>query len=138
MRRRAFIKLLGGESVAWPLAAYAQEGERVRRIGALIGGANETDPESQVRVAALQEGLAQHGWSEGRNLRIDYRWAETDPTRVHTFAAELVATAPDAIFANSTPATIGVSQATRSIPIVFATVSDPVGDGIVMSKSSRS
>jgi len=130
--RRDFTALLGGAAV-WPLAARAQQAEQVRRIGALIGGAAETDPESRARVAALQEGLAQHGWSEGRNLRIDYRWAGTDPTRIRTFAAELVATAPNAIFANSTPATIGVSQATRSIPIVFATVSDPIGDGIVMS-----
>jgi putative ABC transport system substrate-binding protein len=130
MRRREFIALLGG-AAAWPLAARAQQGERVRRIGALIGGAAETDPESRARVAALREGLAQHGWSEGRNLRIDYRWAGTDPERIRAFATELVATMPDAIFANSTPATTGMLQATRSIPIVFATVSDPVGDGIV-------
>ena len=105
----------------------------MRRIGALIGGAAETDPESRARVAALRDGLAQRGWDEGYNIRIDYRWAGTDPDRIRAFAAELVATAPEAIFANSTPATLGVLQATRSIPIVFATVSDPIGDGIVTS-----
>jgi putative ABC transport system substrate-binding protein len=89
----------------------------MRRIGALIGGAAETDPESRARVAALRDGLAQRGWDEGYNIRIDYRWAGTDPDRIRAFAAELVATAPEAIFANSTPATIGVLQATRSIPI---------------------
>jgi putative ABC transport system substrate-binding protein len=133
MRRRKFIALLSSSAVAWPLAARAQQGERIRRIGALIGGATETDPESRARVAALRDGLAQRGWDEGHNIRIDYRWAGTDPDRIRAFAAELVATAPEAIFANSTPATIGVLQATRSIPIVFATVSDPVGDGIVTS-----
>jgi len=139
MRRRDFIALLGGAAAA-PLAARAQQPERMRRIGALIGGAAETDPESRARVAALREGLAQRGWSEGHNIRIDYRWAGTDPDRIRAFAVELVATAPEAIFVNSTPATIGstpatigVLQATRSIPIVFATVSDPVGDGIVTS-----
>jgi putative ABC transport system substrate-binding protein len=130
MKRREFITLLGG-AAAWPLGARAQQGERVRRIGALIGGATETDPESQGRAAALREALAQRGWSDDHNLRIDYRWAGTDPNRIRTFATELVETAPDAIFTNSTPATIGALQATRSIPIVFATVSDPVGDGIV-------
>jgi len=120
VRRRAFITLLGG-AAAWPVAARAQ---RMRRIGALIGGAAETDPESRGRVAALREGLAQRGWSEGHNIRIDYRWAGTDPDHIRAFAVELVATAPEAIFVNSTPATIGVLQATRSIPIVFATVSD--------------
>ena len=137
MKRREFITLVGG-AAAWPLAARAQQPERMRRIGALIGGAAETDPESRGRVAALREGLAQRGWSEGHNIRIDYRWAGTDPDRIRAFAAELVATEPEAIFTNSTPATIGALRATRSIPIVFATVSDPVGDGIVMSKSSRS
>ena len=131
--RRELLAALGGAAAAWPLAARAQQAERMRRIGALIGGAAETDPESRGRVAALREELAQRGWSEGHNIRIDYRWAGTDPDRIRAFAVELVATAPEAIFVNSTPATIGVLQATRSIPIVFATVSDPVGDGIVTS-----
>jgi ABC-type uncharacterized transport system substrate-binding protein len=132
MKRREFITLLGGAAAAWPLAARAQQGERMRRIGALIGGA-ETDPESRARVAALREGLEQRGWSEGRNLRIDYRWASADSDRIRAFAAELVATAPEAIFAHTTPATTRLLEATRNIPIVFASVSDPVGDGIVAS-----
>jgi putative ABC transport system substrate-binding protein len=132
MRRRQFITLLGGAAAAWPLAVRAQQGERMRRIGALIGGA-ETDPESRARVAALREGLEQRGWSEGRNLRIDYRWASADSDRIRAFAAELVATAPEAIFAHTTPATTRLLEATRNIPIVFASVSDPVGDGIVAS-----
>jgi putative ABC transport system substrate-binding protein len=132
MNRRAFISLLGGVA-AWPQVAPAQPGERVRRIGALIGGAAETDPESRARVAVLREGLAQRGWSEGRNLYIDFRWAGTDPERIRAVAADLVATAPETIFAHSTPATTAVLQATRSIPVVFASVSDPVGDGIVAS-----
>jgi ABC-type uncharacterized transport system substrate-binding protein len=132
MRRREFVTLLGGAAAAWPLAVRAQQGERMRRIGALIGGA-ETDPESRARVAALREGLEQRGWSEGRNLRIDYRWASADSDRIRAFAAELVATAPEAIFAHTTPATTRLLEATRNIPIVFASVSDPVGDGIVAS-----
>jgi putative ABC transport system substrate-binding protein len=132
LRRREFITLLGGAAAAWPLEARAQLGERMRRIGALIGGA-ETDPESRARVAALREGLEQRGWSEGRNLRIDYRWAGADSDRIRAFAAELVATAPEAIFAHTTPATTRLLEATRNIPIVFASVSDPIGDGIVAS-----
>ncbi len=132
MRRRQFITLLGGAAAACPLAVRAQQGERMRRIGALIGGA-ETDPESRARVAALREGLEQRGWSEGRNLRIDYRWASADSDRIRAFAAELVATAPEAIFAHTTPATTRLLEATRNIPIVFASVSDPIGDGIVAS-----
>ena len=88
---------------------------------------------SRARVAALREALAQRGWSEGRDLRIDYRWTGTDPDRIRGFAAELVATVPEVIFAHGTPATTEVLKATRSIPIVFASVSDPVGDGIVAS-----
>jgi ABC transporter substrate binding protein len=122
MKRREFITLLGGAAV-WPLVARAQPSERVRRIGALIG-APESDPESQARVAAFREGLEQRGWSEGRNLRVDYRWAGIDPGRIRGFAAELVATAPEVIFAHSTPVTSGLLQATRNIPIVFASVSD--------------
>ena len=132
LRRREFITLLGGAAAAWPLEARAQLGERMRRIGALIGGA-ETDPESRARVAALREGLEQRGWSEGRNLRIDYRWASADSDRIRAFAAELVATAPEAIFAHTTQATTRLLEATRNIPIVFASVSDPIGDGIVAS-----
>jgi putative tryptophan/tyrosine transport system substrate-binding protein len=130
--RREFITVLGG-AAAWPVAAHGQPTDRMRRIGALIGGAGENDPDSLTRVAVLREALAQRGWNEGRNLRMDYRWAGSDSDRIRAFAAELVATAPEAIFANSTPATIGMLQATRTIPVVFASVSDPVGDGIVES-----
>src|SRR5262249_23998161 len=119
MRRRKFITFLAG-AAAWPLAVHGQPTDRVRRIGALIGGAAENDPASQTRVAVLREALAQRGWNEGRNLRIDYRWAGSDPDRIRAFAAELVTAAPEAIFVNSTPATIGMLQATRTIPIVFA------------------
>lgn len=132
MRRREFITLLGGAIVAKPLMANAQPGERVRRIGALIG-TSESDPESQARLAALRAGLAQHGWVEGHNLHVDYRWAGTDPGRIRNLAAELVATAPAVIFAHSTPVTSGLLQVTRTVPVVFASVSDPVGDGIVAS-----
>ena len=130
MRRREFITLLGGAAV-WPVEARAQQADRVRRIGALIGGSAEADPESRARVAALREGLARSGWWEGRHLHIEYRWPGSDPDRIRAFAAELVATVPEAIFAHGTPATVDLMQATRKIPIVFASVSDPVGDGIV-------
>src|SRR2546430_7642223 len=113
MRRREFLSLLGGAAAIWPLTARAQQPERMRRIGALIAGAAETDPQSRARVAALLEGFAQRGWTEGRNLRIDYRWVGTDPDSIRAVAAELVATAPEAIFAHSTPATTGVLQADR-------------------------
>jgi len=129
--RREFIAGFFASTAVLPLAARAQPQGRLRRIGALIGGAVETDPESRARVAALREGLAQRGWSEGRNLRVDYLWTGTDPDRIRVLAAELVATAPEVIFAHSTPATKAVLQRTRTIPVVFASVSDPVGDGIV-------
>jgi putative ABC transport system substrate-binding protein len=129
MKRREFITLLGG-AVASPIAARAEPS--ARRIGALIGGA-ETDPESRGRVAAFQQELEQRGWSEGRNLQIDFRWAGADSGRIRALATELVATEPKVIFAHTTPATIGLLHATRSIPIVFASVSDPIGDGIVSS-----
>jgi ABC-type uncharacterized transport system substrate-binding protein len=134
LKRRQVIGLIGGAavtpSILWPLAARAQQG--VRRIGALLGGA-EADPESRGRVAALRQGLEQRGWKEGGNLQIDYRWAGAHPERIRALAVELVATKPEIIFAHTTPATIALLQATRSIPIVFASVSDPVGDSIVAS-----
>jgi putative ABC transport system substrate-binding protein len=113
------------------MAARAQQGGPARRIGALIGGVAETDPESRARLAALRDGLVQRGWREGHNLGIDWRWAGTDTDRMRALAAELVASRPEAIFTHSTPATAAALQATRSIPIVFASVSDPVGDGLV-------
>jgi putative tryptophan/tyrosine transport system substrate-binding protein len=130
MNRRAFITLLGG-AAAWPVAARAQQGERMRRIGALMWQA-EDDPDRGVRVAALAQGLQQLGWTIGGNMRIDYRWATTDVER-NRYAAELVALKPDVLFATS-GATVGaLQQATRTVPIVFVTVIDPVGGGWVAS-----
>jgi putative ABC transport system substrate-binding protein len=131
MRRRAFIKLLGGAAAAWPLAAGAQPGERMRRIGVLMYLAAD-DPEGQARLAAFAQALKQSGWNEGRNLRIDTRWARADD--VHRHAAELVALAPDVVVAATGTATVApLLQATRTVPIVFVTVVDPVGAGFVAS-----
>jgi putative ABC transport system substrate-binding protein len=131
MRRREFITLLGGAAVAWPLAARAQQRERMRRIGALMGQA-EDDPDRGVRVAAFAQGLQQLGWTIGSNVRIDYRWATSDVERSR-YAAELVALKPDVLFATS-GATVGaLQQTTRTVPIVFVTVIDPVGGGWVAS-----
>jgi putative ABC transport system substrate-binding protein len=130
MKRREFITLLGG-AVAWPLAARAQQSERVRRIGVLMYLPAD-DPEGQARLAALVEALKQLGWSDGRNLSIDTRWANADDIRRH--AAELVALAPDVLVGGTGTATAApLLQATRMIPIVFVTVADPVGAGFVAS-----
>jgi ABC-type uncharacterized transport system substrate-binding protein len=131
IRRRGFIGLLGG-AAAWPLAARAQQGERVRRIGVLIGFA-ENDPEAQAFVAAFREGLQRLGWMEGRNVRIDTRWAALDAEATQRFAKELVALQPDLILSQTTPTTAALLQQTRTIPIVFANISDPVGSGFVAS-----
>jgi putative tryptophan/tyrosine transport system substrate-binding protein len=129
--RREFITLLGGAAAAWPLAARAQPGERVRRIGVLMYLAAD-DAEAQARLAAFAQGLRQSGWSEGRNLRIDTRWATVDDVRKH--AAELAALAPDALLAGTGTATVApLLQATRTLPIVFVSVIDPVGAGFVAS-----
>jgi ABC-type uncharacterized transport system substrate-binding protein len=129
MRRRKFITLLGVAAVACPLGARAQV-QRVRRIGVLMGIA-ETDAEARSRATALQQGLQELGWTEGRNVRIDYRWAADDSERIQAYAAELVALAPDLIVASTTPVMTVLQQATRTIPIVFLQVTDPVGAGIV-------
>jgi putative tryptophan/tyrosine transport system substrate-binding protein len=130
IKRREFITLLGG-AAAWPLGARAQQGERTRRIGALMGLV-EDDPDRGVRVAAFAQGLQQLGWTIGGNVRIDYRWATSDVERSR-YAAELVALKPDVLFATS-GATVGaLQQATRTVPIVFVTVIDPVGGGWVAS-----
>ena len=132
MRRREFITLLGGAAAAWPLAARAQQGERMRRIGVLMPIAAD-DPEVQARVAAFLQGLQQLGWTVGRNVRIDHRWARAMPTAFARYAAELVALAPDVILAHGA-ATVGpLLAATRTVPIVFTTVADPVGAGFVNS-----
>jgi putative tryptophan/tyrosine transport system substrate-binding protein len=135
LKRREFITLIGGAAAAstlsWPLAARAQPGERVRRIGVLMYLAAD-DAEAQARLAAFAQGLRQSGWSEGRNLRIDTRWATVDDVRRH--AAELAALAPDALLAGTGTATVApLLQATRTLPIVFVSVIDPVGAGFVAS-----
>ena len=126
MNRRDFITLLGG-AAAWPLAARAQQGERVRRIGVLMNLAAD-DAEGQARIAAFVQALQRLGWSDGRNVRIDYRWAAGDAGRFRKYAEELLALAPDVILAGATQ-----QQATRTVPIVFAIVADPVGAGFVDS-----
>src|SRR5262245_3819404 len=131
MRRRTFITLLGGAAAAWPLAARAQQ-ERVRRIGVLMPNAAD-DPEYQVRMTAFLQELAQLGWIDGRNVRIDTRWGGGDADRIRKYAAELVGVAPDVILANSSAALASLLQATRTVPIVFTAVADPVGAGYVDS-----
>jgi hypothetical protein len=137
MRRREFITLLGGAAAAWPLAARAQQPDRMRRIGVLMGFA-ESDRERQAMVAAFREELQKLGWVEGRNIRIDYRWAIPDDAEaMQRFAKELVALQPDLILSNNTPTTAALLQQTRAIPIVFGAVSDPVGSGFVASFRGR-
>ena len=134
MKRRHFITLLGGTAVAWPLAARAQQGERMRRIGVLMGW-NETDREAQSNLAAFVQELQQLGWTGGRNMRIDYRWSNGDVNRMQIFSKELVGSAPDAILAHTTPVTAALQRETRTVPIVFVVVSDPVGEGFVAGLS---
>jgi putative ABC transport system substrate-binding protein len=130
-RRRDFITLLGG-AAAWPLAARAQQGERMRRIGVLHSLAAD-DPEGQARLAAFAQGLQQAGWTIGRNVQIDTRWAAGDAERFRRYAAELVALAPDVILAVGAAGVGSLRQATRTVPIVFVNTSDPVGAGFVES-----
>jgi putative ABC transport system substrate-binding protein len=133
MRRRKFIALICCSAAVSPLAARAQQSDRVRRLGVLISGPTEADAEGQARVAALRLGLLEHGWVEGRNLEIYYRWGGGDSNRMRIYAAELAALNPDLIFAAPTGALAEVQRATRTIPVVFAQVSDPVGAGFVAS-----
>jgi putative tryptophan/tyrosine transport system substrate-binding protein len=133
MRRRDFITLLGGAAMAWPPAAHAQQSERVRRIGVLMGYA-ESDSEAQAQIAAFRNGLQKLGWMEGRNTRIDTRWATPDDAdSMQRFAKELVALQPDLILSHTTPTTTALLQQTRTIPIIFANVGNPVGSGFVAS-----
>ena len=134
MKRREFITLLGG-AAAWPLAARAQQPERMRHIG-VLGSGTADNPDVQVRLAAFKQGLQQLGWIEGRNLRIEYRLgALGDAERTRKYAAELVALAPDVIFASGTSQVGPLLQATRTVPIIFTFVADPVGGGFVDSLS---
>jgi ABC-type uncharacterized transport system substrate-binding protein len=130
MRRRSFLTLLGGAAAAWPLAARAQQDGRVRRIGVLMSNV-EADPEAQGWLQAFRRGLADLGWVEGRNLRIDVRWAGPDVAPQQRDARELVALAPDAILVNGTTATRVARDTTHAIPIVFVGINDPVSSGIV-------
>jgi putative ABC transport system substrate-binding protein len=128
MRRREFITLLGGAAVAWPLVAGAQEPERMRRVGLLM---NVASAEGQTQVAAFRQALQQLAWSEGRNVLIDTRWGENDVERDRAYAAELVALAPDVIVAAGTLSVAALQKATRTVPIVFVGVADPVGAGFL-------
>jgi putative tryptophan/tyrosine transport system substrate-binding protein len=133
VRRRDFIKVIAGSAVAWPLAVRAQQPERMRRIGVLMGYP-ENDLEGPAFFAAFRQGLQKLGWIEGRNIRLDTRWASPgDAEARQRFAKELVALQPDVILSAVTPTTAALLQHTRTIPIVFATVSDPVGSGFVAS-----
>jgi ABC-type uncharacterized transport system substrate-binding protein len=129
VNRRTVISLLGGAAVL-PLAARAQQGDRQRRVGVLMPNA-ESDSEGQARIRAFRQGLADLGWVEGRNLRLDVRWASVDVARQQSHARELVTLRPEVILVNSTPATKALRDATRTIPIVFVSLSDPVASGVV-------
>jgi putative tryptophan/tyrosine transport system substrate-binding protein len=131
IERRDFIALIGG-AAAWPLAARAQQPERMRRIGVLMPVAAD-DPEAPARVGAFSRGLAELGWTIGRNVRIDYRWYAIDADAARKYAAELVALAPDVILASGTVGVTAIQQVGRPVPIVFALVADPVGAGVVSS-----
>jgi putative tryptophan/tyrosine transport system substrate-binding protein len=131
VRRRDFITLVGG-ATAWPLAARAQQPTEIRRVGMLLN-LSENDVEAQRLVKAFREALAQLGWADGRNLQIDYRWAGGDVGRIRTFAKELVELSPDIMVGYATPSVAALQRETRSIPIVFLSVTDPVGQGLVAS-----
>jgi putative ABC transport system substrate-binding protein len=129
MRRREFIAGLGG-AAAWPLAARAQQGERVRRIGVLLAD-DENSPEAKTNASAFTQALADLGWTDGRNVRMDLRWSRADTNGFRTLAQELLGLQPDIIVTHTTPATVAVQRETRTIPIVFAGLGDPVVTGIV-------
>jgi putative ABC transport system substrate-binding protein len=132
MQRREFISLLGG-AASWPLAARAQQAERMQRVGVLIAGLTEKDSEGQLRMAAFRLGLQNLGWIEGRNVHIEERWPGGNNERLRSFAAELVGMRPDVIFAGNEAATMAVHQTASTLPIVFAQVGDPVANGLVAS-----
>jgi ABC-type uncharacterized transport system substrate-binding protein len=130
VRRRDFIRVIGGSSIAWPLAARAQQSDRVRRIGLLMLVA-ETDPQGQAELTAFATELERLGWTERQNIRIDQRWANGDVSRLPTLAAELLNLKPDLLVGQGSAALAALQQATRTLPIVFASVTDPVGQGFV-------
>jgi putative ABC transport system substrate-binding protein len=129
VKRRTFIAGFGS-AAAWPVVAQAQQGDRMRRIGVLMGF-DENDPEGKLRYSAFPRALADLGWTNGRNVRIDLRWGGDDVTRIRALAQELVGLQPDVILANGNPATVALQRETRTIPIVFAGVADPIASGIV-------
>lgn len=133
MKRREFISLVSG-AAAWPFTAHAQEPGRMRRVGVLFAFF-DYDPESQARIAAFQQELEGLGWREGQNIQLEYRWASGDAERFRAFAAEFVAARPDVLVAHTTPGAEALARATRTIPIIFAAVSDPVASGLVVSLS---
>jgi len=133
MRRREFITLLGGAALAWPRRLSAQQGERVRRIGVLMATATEDDWVQLALVTSFRQGLEGLGWMEGRNIHIDARWAAGDPDRIRRSAAELVALRPDVILAQTSLGVAAVLHETRSVPMVFVQMNDPVGSGLVAS-----
>jgi putative ABC transport system substrate-binding protein len=130
MRRRDLIKGIAGSAIAWPLAASAQQGERMRLVGGLMG-LSENDPEGRAWITAFEQSLADLGWSSGRNLRLIYRYSEGALERIQKFAKELVGLKPDVIFGSNTPGVIALEEETRTIPIIFANLSDPVDTGLV-------
>jgi len=132
LQRRDFITLLGGAAAAWPFAARAQQGERMRRIGVLMHSPAD-EPEAQARLAAFLQGMQEAGWAVGRNMRLDYRWSTGDIARLRRDAAELVALGPDVILAGVGGTTLALREASRTVPIVFAQSLDPVGAGFVQS-----
>ena len=132
MRRREFITLLSGAAAAWPLAAHGQQSDRLRRVGVLMAF-DENDPEAKAYLSGFTQGLAELGWTDGRNLRMDVRWAAGNVDRMRMSAKELLDLQPNVILAHGTPATAAFQRETRTIPIVFASVSDPVGEGFVAS-----
>src|ERR1017187_5088236 len=134
MRRREFITLLGGTVAAWPLAARAQQPERMRRIGVLMAF-DERDARAKGWLSRFTQGLSELGWTEGRNLQMEVRWAADSVDRMRMFAKELVELRPDVILSFGTPVTAALQRETRTIPIVFAIVSDPVGEGFVANLS---
>ena len=134
MKRREFIAIVASAAATWSLAARAQQPERMRRIGVLMSRAAD-DPQGQARRAAFQQALQQFGWSDGRNVQIDIRWHEFDADRARGYAQELIALAPDIFLADTSVSVVALQHVTRTLPIVFAAVLDPVGFGFVDSLS---
>src|SRR4051812_11821068 len=134
MKRREFITLIGGVAIANPLVARAQQSNQIRRVSVLMAY-GESDPEAKALLAEFTQGLSALGWTDGRNLRLDVRWAPGNPDAMGTYAKELVALKPDVILANTTPVAAAFQRETQTIPIVFLIVSDPVGSGFVASLS---